>query len=151
MSDATAQQNPSAPAAAAGEGRKKQTKSPRRKAPTMPKKKKAPQSSKETKSHDSEKKTKALSVPGGGSDGDEVGGAVGGRAKAGEAAKESSSEKSLRRSLSPRKENYSSLLEEMAGKGDMVLLDPITEDAVIENLKKRYTAEEIYVCQPLNL
>lgn len=55
-------------------------------------------------------------------------------------------EKSMKRSLSPRStEGYSSLLEEMVGMGDMVLLDPITEDSIIQNLKKRYEAGEIYV------
>jgi myosin heavy subunit len=53
--------------------------------------------------------------------------------------------KSMRRSVSPRKEQYTSLLDEMVGKGDMVLLESITEDAIIENLERRYTAEEIYV------
>lgn len=59
---------------------------------------------------------------------------------------EGKEKKSLTRSISPGMEQYSSLLDEMVGKGDMVLLDPITEDTIIENLKKRYTAKEIYVC-----
>jgi len=48
-------------------------------------------------------------------------------------------------SLSPAKEHYASLLDEMVGRGDMVLLDPISEDKIIENLKIRYDAKEIYV------
>ncbi len=55
------------------------------------------------------------------------------------------SEKSLRRSVSPRKEQYSHLLDESVGRGDMVLLEPLTEEGVIENLKLRYKAGEIYV------
>ena len=51
----------------------------------------------------------------------------------------------LRRVVSPRKEQYSHLLDEMVGCGDMVLLEPLTEDNIIENLKKRYTAGDIYV------
>lgn len=51
----------------------------------------------------------------------------------------------LRRIVSPRKEQYSHLLDEMVGCGDMVLLEPLTEDNIIENLKKRYTAGDIYV------
>lgn len=56
-----------------------------------------------------------------------------------------SEEKSLKRTISPRTDGYTSLLEEMVGMGDMVLLDPITEDSIIGNLKKRYEAGEIYV------
>lgn len=100
-----------------GSGKKKRPKSPRRKAPTAPKKKTSKEPQKKAKDGDS------LDVPK-------------------DSGKE---EKSLRRSVSPLKEQYSSLLDEMVGKGDMVLLDPITEDAIIENLEKRYTAEEIYV------
>ena len=51
----------------------------------------------------------------------------------------------LRRVVSPRKEQYSHLLDEMVGCGDMVLLEPLTEDNIIENLKKRYAAGDIYV------
>lgn len=54
-------------------------------------------------------------------------------------------ENSLRRSVSPRKEQYSHLLDEVVGCGDMVLLEPLTEGNVIENLKKRYDAGDIYV------
>lgn len=55
------------------------------------------------------------------------------------------SEKSLRRSVSPRKEQYSHLLDETVGRGDMVLLEPLTEEGLIENLQLRYKAGEIYV------
>ena len=51
----------------------------------------------------------------------------------------------LRRVVSPRKEQYSHLLDEMVGCGDMVLLEPLTEGNIIENLKKRYAAGDIYV------
>ena len=51
----------------------------------------------------------------------------------------------LRRIVSPRKEQYSHLLDEMVGCGDMVLLEPLTEENIIENLKKRYSAGDIYV------
>lgn len=59
--------------------------------------------------------------------------------------RESSKDSKLRRIVSPRKEQYSHLLDEMVGCGDMVLLEPLTEDNIIENLKKRYTAGDIYV------
>ena len=41
--------------------------------------------------------------------------------------------------------HYSSLLDEIVGCGDMVLLDPITMETVLHNLKQRYQAKEIYV------
>ena len=56
-----------------------------------------------------------------------------------------SEDTSARSSVSPAKEHYASLLDEMVGRGDMVLLDPISEDKIIENLKIRYDAKEIYV------
>ncbi len=49
------------------------------------------------------------------------------------------------RPMSPRKEQYTHLLDETVGCGDMVLLDPLTEENMIENLKRRYRSEEIYV------
>ena len=55
------------------------------------------------------------------------------------------SDNSLRRSVSPRKEQYSHLLDEVVGCGDMVLLEPLTEENIIENLRKRYEAGDIYV------
>lgn len=99
-------------------------KKPHRKAPSAPKKKKR-------KDDDKEKDTLSLPKDSSVSSVSDAEGKV---------------NKSLTRSISPRKEQYSSLLDEMVGKGDMVLLDPITDDTIIENLKKRYTAEEIYVC-----
>ena len=104
-----------------GSGKKKaRPKSPRKKAPIAPKKKASKEEQKKGKDGSS------LDVPK-------------------DSEPEGKEGKSLRRSVSPRKEQYSSLLDEMVGKGDMVLLDPITEDAIIENLEKRYTAGEIYV------
>ena len=38
-----------------------------------------------------------------------------------------------------------SILDDMVGVGDMVLLDPLTEDAVMENLWERYNSKDIYV------
>uniref|UniRef100_A0A3B5M6Y2 Myosin motor domain-containing protein n=1 Tax=Xiphophorus couchianus TaxID=32473 RepID=A0A3B5M6Y2_9TELE len=37
-----------------------------------------------------------------------------------------------------------SLLDNMIGVGDMVLLEPLTEDSFLENLKKRFDHNEIY-------
>lgn len=43
-----------------------------------------------------------------------------------------------------------SLLDNMIGVGDMVLLEPLTEDSFIENLRNRFDHNEIYVssCTP---
>ena len=41
--------------------------------------------------------------------------------------------------------SYSSLLDEIVGCGDMVLLDPLSEDKVVDNLKLRYSEKDIYV------
>lgn len=38
-----------------------------------------------------------------------------------------------------------SLLDNMIGVGDMVLLEPLSEDSFLENLKKRFDHNEIYV------
>ncbi len=38
-----------------------------------------------------------------------------------------------------------SIMDDMAGVSDMVLLDPLTEDKLMENLEKRFKAGEIYV------
>lgn len=38
-----------------------------------------------------------------------------------------------------------SLLDNMIGVGDMVLLEPLSEETFIENLKKRFEHNEIYV------
>ena len=40
---------------------------------------------------------------------------------------------------------YSHLLDEMVGCGDMVLLEPLTDESLVENLKTRYASGEIYV------
>ena len=36
-------------------------------------------------------------------------------------------------------------MNDVVGVGDMVLLDPMTEDALLENLKKRFNTNDIYV------
>lgn len=41
-----------------------------------------------------------------------------------------------------------SLLDNMIGVGDMVLLEPLNEDSFIENLRKRFDHNEIYVSSP---
>lgn len=38
-----------------------------------------------------------------------------------------------------------SLLDNMIGVGDMVLLEPMTEESFLENLRKRFDHNEIYV------
>lgn len=38
-----------------------------------------------------------------------------------------------------------SLLDDMIGVGDMVLLEPLNEDSFINNLKKRFDHSEVYV------
>jgi len=43
--------------------------------------------------------------------------------------------------------SYTSLLDEIVGCGDMVLLDPPSQDKVVENLKLRYKEKDIYVSQ----
>lgn len=105
--------------------KKKRPRSPRKRAPVAPKKKKQPSHKDNVQSHDKDGVScdppKDYLEPKG------------------------KRKKSLERPVSPRKEQYSSLLDEMVGKGDMVLLDSITEEAIMENLEKRYTAEEIYV------
>ena len=40
---------------------------------------------------------------------------------------------------------YTSLLDEIVGCGDMVLLDPPNQEKVVENLKLRYKGKDIYV------
>lgn len=44
-----------------------------------------------------------------------------------------------------------SLLDDMIGVGDMVLLEPLNEDSFINNLKKRFDHNEVYVsiCQEI--
>lgn len=41
-----------------------------------------------------------------------------------------------------------SLLDNMIGVGDMVLLEPLSEETFIGNLKKRFEHNEIYVSSP---
>lgn len=38
-----------------------------------------------------------------------------------------------------------SMLDNMVGVSDMVLLEPLTEDSIIENLWDRYNNKDIYV------
>ena len=38
-----------------------------------------------------------------------------------------------------------SMLDNMVGLSDMVLLEPLTEDALLENLWERYNSKDIYV------
>lgn len=44
-----------------------------------------------------------------------------------------------------------SLLDNMIGVGDMVLLEPLSEDSFIANLKNRFEHNEIYVSPILNV
>ena len=106
-------------------GKRVRPKSPRRKAPSAPKKKKKSSLENDTQSNDID--AKSHDSPNEGADPSE------------------SEHKGMKRSVSPRKEQYMSLLDEMVGQGDMVLLDPITEDSILHNLNKRYAAGEIYV------
>lgn len=51
--------------------------------------------------------------------------------------------------ISAKMEVKTSLLDNMIGVGDMVLLEPLTEDTFLENLKNRFDHNEIYVSLPL--
>lgn len=44
-----------------------------------------------------------------------------------------------------------SLLDNMIGVGDMVLLEPLTEDSFLGNLRKRFDHNEIYVSLPFHI
>lgn len=44
-----------------------------------------------------------------------------------------------------------SLLDNMIGVGDMVLLEPMTEESFLENLRKRFDHNEIYVSSQATL
>lgn len=44
-----------------------------------------------------------------------------------------------------------SMLDNMVGVSDMVLLEPLTEDSLIENLWDRYNNKDIYVCNNIHL
>ncbi len=114
-------------------GKKTRPKSPRRKAPSAPKKKRKTSPGNDSQSQDLGEKLRDVPNEDGSTNAPEGGG--------------KGDEKVLQRSVSPRKEQYMSLLDEMAGQGDMVLLDPITEDSILQNLNKRYTAGEIYVSE----
>lgn len=52
---------------------------------------------------------------------------------------------SKKRRLSKKKYDSSSMMVDIIGVSDMVLLDPLTEDALMQNLEKRFKAGEIYV------
>ena len=41
--------------------------------------------------------------------------------------------------------HYTSLLEEIVGCGDMVLLDTVSIETVVDNLRQRYSSDGIYV------
>lgn len=124
-------------------GKKARPKSPRRKAPTAPGKKK--KDNKDTNSKEDKVQVKAqdkdkptatdtLAVPGTQPSGSRSPG-------------KDEKKASRKRPGSARSDGYSSILEEMVGMGDMVLLEEITEDSIINNLIKRYAAGEIYVCE----
>ncbi len=51
----------------------------------------------------------------------------------------------LYRGCLSKMEVKTSLLDNMIGVGDMVLIEPLSEDTFIENLKKRFDHNEIYV------
>lgn len=51
---------------------------------------------------------------------------------------------SKKRRLSKKKYDSSSMMVDIIGVSDMVLLDPLTEDALMQNLEKRFKAGEIY-------
>ena len=44
-----------------------------------------------------------------------------------------------------------SMLDDMVGVGDMVLLEPLSEDGLIENLWDRYNNKDIYVSDDIQL
>ena len=46
---------------------------------------------------------------------------------------------------------WRSMLDNMVGVSDMVLLEPLTEDALIENLWDRYNNKDIYVSNNIYL
>lgn len=118
---------------------------PHRKAPKPPghrhKKKRAAPHHPNGKSHDEDKEDTPTHSTGMAAAADEVSGPT--PSKHLEVSKKA--EKSLKRSVSTRQDQYSSLLDETVGKGDMVLLDSLTEENILENLKIRYSAGEIYV------
>lgn len=56
---------------------------------------------------------------------------------------------SKKRRMSKKKYDGRSIMDDMVGVSDMVLLDPLTEDKLVENLEKRFNAGEIYVSSRL--
>ena len=52
---------------------------------------------------------------------------------------------SKKRRMSKKKCEGRSVMSDMVGVSDMVLLDPLTEDKLMENLEQRFNAGEIYV------
>lgn len=55
---------------------------------------------------------------------------------------------SLQLGTMAKMEVKTSLLDNMIGVGDMVLLEPLTEETFINNLRKRFDHNEIYVSRP---
>ncbi|KAF4799595.1 Unconventional myosin-Ib [Turdus rufiventris] len=55
---------------------------------------------------------------------------------------------SRRKDKMAKMEVKTSLLDDMIGVGDMVLLEPLNEDSFINNLKKRFDHNEVYRVQP---
>lgn len=53
------------------------------------------------------------------------------------------------RTPAAKMEVKTSLLDNMIGVGDMVLLEPLSEDSFLENLKNRFDHNEIYVSLPI--
>lgn len=41
--------------------------------------------------------------------------------------------------------HHRTILDDMVGVGDCVLLDPLTEDAFLDNLQKRFDSDDVYV------
>ena len=52
---------------------------------------------------------------------------------------------SKKRRMSKKNYDGRSIMDDTVGVSDMVLLDPLTEDKLMENLEKRFRAGEIYV------
>lgn len=52
---------------------------------------------------------------------------------------------SKKRRMSKKKYDGRNIMDDMVGVSDMVLLDPLTEDKLMENIEKRFKAGEIYV------
>lgn len=50
-----------------------------------------------------------------------------------------------------KKHEGRSIMDDTVGVSDMVLLDPLTEDKLMENLEKRFKAGEIYVSSSVSV